>query len=89
MQLEAPAAVLPRVAYQGVPGACSEGAALQAVPSGEPLACDQFEVAFQALSQWLADRAVLPIESSAGGSIHAVYDLLIKCAPPMGKHLHT
>ena len=44
--------------------------------------CEQFEVAFQALSQWLADRAVLPIESSVGGSIHAVYDLLLKCATP-------
>ena len=81
VQLEAPAALLPRVAYQGAPGACSEGAALKAVPGGEPLPCEQFEVAFQALSQWLADRAVLPIESSVGGSIHAVYDLLFKCAP--------
>ena len=44
--------------------------------------CEQFEVAFQALSQWLADCAVLPIESSVGGSIHAVYDLLLKCALP-------
>ena len=65
-----------RVAYQGAPGAYSEGAALKAVPDGEPLPCEQFEVAFQALSQWLAERAVLPIENSVGGSIHTVYDLL-------------
>ena len=68
-----------RVAYQGAPGAYSEGAARKAVPGGEPLPCEQFEVAFQALTQWLADRAVLPIENSVGGSIHTVYDLLMRC----------
>jgi len=78
-QLAAPAAVRARVAYQGAPGAYSEGAALKAVPDGEPLPCEQFEVAFQALSQWLAERAVLPIENSVGGSIHTVYDLLLRC----------
>jgi arogenate/prephenate dehydratase len=65
-----------RVAYQGIPGAYSEGAALRACPGCEPLPCEQFELAFQALSQWLAERAVLPIQNSLGGSIHEVYDLL-------------
>lgn len=85
-----------RVAYQGVPGAYSEGAARAACPDHEPLPCEQFEVAFQALSQWMAERACLPIENSLGGALASApradcpprswYD-----APPckrcLGKHL--
>ena len=51
-----------------------------ACPEGEPVPCEQFEVAFRALEQGLVDRAVLPIENSLGGSIHPVYDLLIRCS---------
>ena len=77
-QIYAPSTVQSRVAYQGMPGAYSESAARKACPEAEPLPCDQFEVAFQALAQWLADTAVLPIENSLGGSIHTVFDLLIR-----------
>ena len=75
------------VAYQGAPGAYSEGAALKAVPGCQPLPCEQFETAFEAISQWMAERAVLPIENSLGGSIHAVYDLLIRHAARCAKKL--
>ncbi|KAK4255205.1 hypothetical protein QN277_008230 [Acacia crassicarpa] len=67
-----------RVAYQGVPGAYSEAAAGKAYPKCEAIPCDQFEVAFQAVQLWIADRAVLPVENSLGGSIHRNYDLLLR-----------
>ncbi|KAJ4832226.1 hypothetical protein Tsubulata_035892 [Turnera subulata] len=67
-----------RVAYQGVPGAYSEAAAGKAYPNCEAIPCDQFEVAFQAVELWIADRAVLPVENSLGGSIHRNYGLLLR-----------
>lgn len=67
-----------RVAYQGMPGAYSEGAATTAYPNCDGVPCDQFDVAFRAVELWLADRAVLPVENSLGGSIHRNYDLLLR-----------
>ncbi|CAD6263855.1 unnamed protein product [Miscanthus lutarioriparius] len=67
-----------RVAYQGVPGAYSEKAAGKAYTGCDAIPCDQFEVAFQAVELWIADRAVLPVENSLGGSIHRNYDLLLR-----------
>ncbi|KAH6777256.1 arogenate dehydratase 1 [Perilla frutescens var. hirtella] len=67
-----------RVAYQGIPGAYSETAALKAFPESETVPCDEFEAVFKAVELWLVDRAVLPIENSVGGSIHRNYDLLLR-----------
>ncbi|CAA2965211.1 arogenate dehydratase prephenate dehydratase 1, chloroplastic [Olea europaea subsp. europaea] len=67
-----------RIAYQGVPGAYSETAAVKAYPECETVPCDQFEAAFKAVELWLVDKAVLPIENSVGGSIHRNYDLLLR-----------
>lgn len=67
-----------RVAYQGVRGAYSESAAEKAYPNCEPVPCEQFDTAFEAVEKWLVDRAVLPIENSLGGSIHRNYDLLLR-----------
>ncbi|KAI4311983.1 hypothetical protein MLD38_036843 [Melastoma candidum] len=67
-----------RVAYQGVPGAYSEAAALKAYPGCETVPCEEFEAAFKAVELWLVDKAVLPIENSVGGSIHRNYDLLLR-----------
>ena len=64
--------------------ACSVAAALLPGHVAPVLSCINailtlgMQVAFRALEQGLVDRAVLPIENSLGGSIHPVYDLLIR-----------
>jgi arogenate/prephenate dehydratase len=35
-------------------------------------------VIYQAVENWIVDRAVLPLENSLGGSIHRNYDLLLR-----------
>ncbi|KAL8153170.1 hypothetical protein V2J09_010930 [Rumex salicifolius] len=67
-----------RIAFKGIPGAYSEDAALKAYPQCETVPCKEFEDAFEAVELWLADKAVLPIENSFGGSIHRNYDLLLR-----------
>ncbi|KAL9260670.1 Arogenate dehydratase/prephenate dehydratase 1, chloroplastic-like protein [Drosera capensis] len=67
-----------RVAFKGLPGAYGEDAALKAYPHCTSVPCDEFEEAFKAVELWLADKAVLPIENSLGGSIHRNYDLLLR-----------
>uniref|UniRef100_A0A0E0QD53 Arogenate dehydratase n=2 Tax=Oryza TaxID=4527 RepID=A0A0E0QD53_ORYRU len=62
----------------GCPGAYSEAAAKKAYPSCHTVPCEYFETAFQAVENWVADRAVLPLENSLGGSIHRNYDLLLR-----------
>ncbi|KAK8953284.1 hypothetical protein KSP40_PGU019124 [Platanthera guangdongensis] len=66
-----------RVAYQGSPGSFSEIAALKAYPQSVTVPCEQFEVVFKAVELWVVDKAVLPIENTAGGSIHQNCDLLL------------
>ncbi|KAF9590267.1 hypothetical protein IFM89_032275 [Coptis chinensis] len=67
-----------RVAYKGAPGAFSEAAALKAYPLCETVPCEEFEAAFKAVELWVVNKAVLPIESSVGGSVHRNYDLLLR-----------
>lgn len=61
-----------------MPGAYSEEAAETMFSSCVPQACEQFQSAFEAVERWLADRALLPVENSLGGSIHKNYDLLLR-----------
>ncbi|KAL5573347.1 hypothetical protein UlMin_022944 [Ulmus minor] len=67
-----------RISFKGVPGSYSEDAALKIYPKCETVPCDEFEETFKAVELWLADKAVLPIESSSAGSIHRNYDLLLR-----------
>ncbi|KAF5458331.1 hypothetical protein F2P56_022366 [Juglans regia] len=67
-----------RISFKGFPGSYSEDAALKAYPKCETVPCNEFEDAIKAVELWLADKAVLPIENSSGGSIHRNYDLLLR-----------
>jgi len=65
-----------RIAYQGIPGAFSEAAALALFPSGEPAPHDTFAEVFAALETGDVDAAAVPVENSQAGVVVDVYDLL-------------
>lgn len=65
-----------RIAYQGVPGAFSEEAALGFAPGGEPVGYPTFQEAFAAAAEGSCDYACLPVENCLAGSINQTYDLL-------------
>lgn len=67
-----------QVAYQGAPGAFGEELAAELCPDLEPLPCSQYEDVFLALTGFAADKALVPIENSLGGSIHEVLDLFMR-----------
>ncbi|RRT54688.1 hypothetical protein B296_00019369 [Ensete ventricosum] len=67
-----------RVAFQGAPGAYSEFAAKTAVPGCDTLPCRAFADAISAVERGLADRAILPVESTMEGAALRNYDLLLR-----------
>lgn len=69
-------AAKPRIAYQGVPGAFSEMAALQFAPDAEAVGFPTFAQAFAATVSGDCTHACLPVENSLAGSINHTYDLL-------------
>ncbi len=76
LNARSPVAV-PRVVYQGEPGAYSEQAALDLFGERAGTAgLEQFEDCFLTLREGRADYAVLPIENSSTGAIRQIYDLL-------------
>ncbi|KAH9317019.1 hypothetical protein KI387_018788 [Taxus chinensis] len=76
-QEQGPGQVAFRVAYQGIPGAYSEEAALATHPGCQGLPCHTYAAALQSVESRVADRAILPVESTVEGSIHRNYDLLL------------
>ena len=68
-----------RVAFQGEPGAFSEGAAVQLL--GEEIRTvprATFDATFRAIGEAAADALLLPVENTLAGSVVRVYDLLLQ-----------
>ncbi|MAP12752.1 MAG: prephenate dehydratase [Gammaproteobacteria bacterium] len=65
-----------KIAYQGVPGAYSHKACVEAYPDMDPVACESFEDAFAAVADGRARLAMIPIENSVGGRVADIHHLL-------------
>jgi prephenate dehydratase len=69
---------MPKVAYQGEPGAYSERAVKVLFPDAEPLACETIRLTFSRVTSGEADLGVVPVENSQAGSVNETYDLLLR-----------
>ena len=58
-----------RCAYQGAPGAFSHEACMDLRPWDEPVACDSFEAAIDALKAGEVGCALIPVENSTIGRV--------------------
>ena len=68
-------------AIQGVRGAFSHGAALQALgPHVEIVECRTFEAMFDAVVDGTAQYAVVPVENTLAGSVGPALDALLETA---------
>jgi prephenate dehydratase len=71
------------IAYQGEPGANSDAACRDVVPELEPLPCQTFEDAFDAVESGRAELAMIPVENSIAGRVADIHHLL----PESGLHI--
>lgn len=69
---------MPKVAYQGEPGAYSERAVQVLFPSARTLPCETIRLAFSRVTSGEADVGVVPVENSQAGSVNETYDLLLR-----------
>ncbi len=69
---------MPKVAYQGIPGANSEIAVRQHFGDDvEPRPCPDFNHLFDELQTNAVDYSLLPIENAFSGSVSGAYELLL------------
>lgn len=69
---------MPRVAYQGIPGANSEIAVRQHFGADvETLPCQEFSQLFTALQSEQVEYSLLPVENALAGSVNGAYELLL------------
>lgn len=68
------------IVFQGEPGAYSETAAQSFVPNARTTGRPTFRRVFEAVAAGEAERGVVPVENSVGGSITAVLDGLLDYA---------
>jgi prephenate dehydratase len=69
---------MPKVAYQGEPGAYSERAVEVLFPTARTLPCETIRLAFSRVTSGEADVGVVPVENSQAGSVNETYDLLLR-----------
>jgi prephenate dehydratase len=78
-----PSSAQGRIAYQGEPGANSDAACRAVVPELEPMPCQTFEDAFDAVESGRAELAMIPVENSIAGRVADIHHLL----PESGLHI--
>jgi len=69
---------MPKVAYQGEPGAYSDRAVRALFPDAETLPCETIRLTFSRVTSGEADLGVVPVENSQAGSVNETYDLLLR-----------
>ena len=74
---------LPKIAFQGEPGANSHIACHEAYADYEPVPCPTFEDAFAAVASGEADLGMIPIENSVAGRVADIHHLM----PTSGLHI--
>ncbi|WP_036262398.1 prephenate dehydratase [Methylocapsa aurea] len=67
---------VPKIAYQGEPGANSHIACKNVYPEWEPLPCATFEDALTAITEGAAGLGMIPIENSIAGRVADIHHLL-------------